>query len=143
MMLEGLYRSRDAWPGTVVSLQCAASLDDVAPFKTGVPTNIHWEASLVYYASTVTPQKLMEIAPESLANGAVVYASGPAKFVETTHEAWAAAGGAADCVVEYSFVNNRQFPLSATSKPALLLATSDGCVEDNKVGQSRSSLRAG
>ncbi|KAF0713179.1 Aste57867_4471 [Aphanomyces stellatus] len=112
-MLEGLYRVRDVWKGTVVSLQCAASPNDVAPFNIGVPSAgqpIAWDASVVHYAPTVTAEKLVDIAPNL--PHYVLYVNGPTTFVEAAQDAWILAGGQRDRTFEFSFDNNRPFAMS-------------------------------
>ncbi|KAF0713180.1 hypothetical protein As57867_004460, partial [Aphanomyces stellatus] len=115
-MLEGLYRVRDTWKGTVVSLQCAASPDDVTPLNIGVPSTgqpIMWEASSTHYAPTVTGEKLQDIAPNL--PHAVLYVSGPTSFVAAARDAWILGGGQRDRTFEFSFDNKCPFTLSTAN----------------------------
>ncbi|KAF0693834.1 Aste57867_15234 [Aphanomyces stellatus] len=126
-MLEGLYRMRDEWCGTVATLQCAPSLQDVEPFNEGVPTTgerIVWHQSTVYYALKATPKKLREIAGPHL-DDTLVYVSGSNEFIASVVAAWTSVGGAPNRVRHYSLDNNHQFPLSAASLQALQLITPD------------------
>ncbi|KAF0684602.1 Aste57867_23406 [Aphanomyces stellatus] len=87
VMLHGLCTVRDCFQGSVVSLQCAPSPDDVAPFNaTFVPDAIDcWAASSRHYAPAVTSEYLDEIAPY-LAH-AVIYVCGPPSFAKDVEEA--------------------------------------------------------
>ncbi|KAF0684600.1 Aste57867_23404 [Aphanomyces stellatus] len=119
-MLEGLYTIRDVWKGSVVSLQCAASIEDVQALNAGVPSTgepITWDTSTIYYAATVTAFKLKDIAP-NLAS-ATLFVCGPDEFVTTTLAAWATAGGAKNRMNVFSFDNNKPFPLGAASLKAI------------------------
>ncbi|KAF0684603.1 Aste57867_23407 [Aphanomyces stellatus] len=106
VMLEGLYRIRETFRGSVVSLQIAKAAQDVDAFNATVPSKpIEWDASSIHYAPSVTADKLKDIAPNI--GHAVLYVSGPADFIAATQDAWVDAGGAKDRVHVYSFDNER------------------------------------
>ncbi|KAF0684598.1 Aste57867_23402 [Aphanomyces stellatus] len=122
VMQEGLYRVRHAWEGTVVSLQSAPTQADVDVFNQDVPSSrrpIVWDASQVYFAPTITAEKLQQVAPHI--QEAVLYVNGPNDFVKSVRAAWTTAGGDPKTVQEYSFDNNRPFPLSTVALTSLML----------------------
>ncbi|ETV94987.1 hypothetical protein H310_11316 [Aphanomyces invadans] len=107
VMLEGLYRIRETFHGSVVTLQVAPNQADVEGFKSVVTSTgkpLEWESSSFHYAPAVSADKLKDIAP-NLAHSNL-YVCGPADFIATTQDAFVAAGGSKDRITVYSFDNS-------------------------------------
>ncbi|RHY62256.1 hypothetical protein DYB30_001723 [Aphanomyces astaci] len=106
VMLEGLYRIRETFHGSAVTLQVAPNQADVDAYTSAVTSTekpIEWESRSIHYAPTVSADKLKDIAP-NLAHSDL-YVCGPADFIATTEEAFVAAGGSKDRIHVYSFDN--------------------------------------
>ncbi|RQM22098.1 hypothetical protein B5M09_002071 [Aphanomyces astaci] len=109
-MMQGLHSVKDSYRGRVVALQCAPTFDDIAAFQAsqgGRYGDLNaWDQCSMHYASKVTEETFVELAPNSLDDVDVIV-NGPKDFVAAVTNAYVAAGGRKPVRV-YGFDNPRQ-----------------------------------
>ncbi|RHY97116.1 hypothetical protein DYB28_011956, partial [Aphanomyces astaci] len=104
-MMQGLHSVKDSYRGRVVALQCAPTFDDIAAFQSRQGDLNAWDQCSIHYASKVTAETFLEIAPNSLDHVDVIV-NGPKDFVTAVAKVYVAAGGR-KLIRVYGFDNPR------------------------------------